>query len=392
MIARLRRWPLLETALLTVAAAALVALGVVTERARHHAVALESYSSYDAAGGGLRAWYEVLRREGLRVDRFEARPPFLNRGIDTLVWAEPLPFDPRRIPNTRADVAALEAWVRDGGRLLYVGRDDAGAAEHALNLPSSALASASANTARFVAPGLSSEGVRDVTPAAELRWRAGGGKTMLFVDEKGPLIVRYAYGKGEVVAVIDESLFTNARLARADDARLAYALARPRIPGGLVAFDEAVHGFIVPEHWWVIVPRPFAVALALATVALLVAFAGAALRLGPPLAPLRRAEQTSSAFIDAVAALFERNGAARKALTDAAASAKRALATAAGVPDDTPDETVARLIESNDARRAFRDLCALAARGRTDDEHLLRGVDLAQRLRKEYVTHGRARG
>ena len=153
------------------------------------------------------------------------------------MWAEPLPFDPRRIPNTRADVAALEAWVREGGRLLYVGHPDGAAAEHVLNLPSSARASASANAARFVAPGLSNEGVRDVAPAAELRWHAGGGRTMLLVDERGPLVVRYAYGKGEVVAAIDESLFTNARLARADDARLAYALARPRIPGGLVAFD-----------------------------------------------------------------------------------------------------------------------------------------------------------
>ncbi|MGP6157995.1 MAG: DUF4350 domain-containing protein [Vulcanimicrobiaceae bacterium] len=392
MIATLRRLPLLETALLLVATVALIVLSVLTDRAKHSGISLDSYSSYDAASGGLRAWYEVLQREGLRVDRFEQRPPFLDAALDTLIWVEPLTFDPRQVQNTQADVAALEAWMRGGGRLLYVGYDDGAARAHVLHLPRASDAPQHAEP--YVAPELAALGIRNVAPApdANLRWQAGPGVTVLLVDVKGPLAVRYSFGKGEVVAVSDESLFTNARLRLADNARLAYALARPRGPSGSVAFDEAVHGFVVPEHWWSIVPRPFAVALGLALGVLLIAFAGAALRLGPPVIPVERAERSSAAFIDALAALLEKTGAARKALADAAASAKRAVARRAGVPDDVSDEAVARCIESNDDRTAFLGLVALAARGSGTDEQFVRGVTLAQRLRKDYGSHGRPRG
>jgi hypothetical protein len=392
MIATLRRLPLLETALLLLATLALIVLAVLTDRAKHSDVPLDSYSSYDAAGGGLRAWYEVLQREGLRVGRFEQRPPFLDNTVDALVWAEPLTFDTRQVQNTPADVSGLEAWVRDGGRLLYAGHDDAAARAHVLHLPLST--NGTPGGAPYVGPELADAGVGRVAPSPDsaLRWRPARGATVLLADEKGPLVVRYAFGKGEVVAAIDESLFTNARLGLADNARLAYALARPRGARGLVAFDEAVHGFVVPEHWWSIVPRPFAIALALALAVLILAFGGAALRLGPPLVPVARAEQTSAAFVDALAALFEKTGSGRKALADAAASAKRAVATRAGVPDDLSDEAVARCIESNGDRSTFLGLAELAARNEGSDEQLVRGVTLAQRLRKDYGSHVRARG
>ncbi len=392
MRAALRRLPLLESVLLLAATLALIALAVLTDQAKHTEVAFDSYSSFDAASGGLRAWYEMLQREGLRVGRYEQRPPFLDGTLDTLIWAEPLAFDPRQVQNTQADVAALEAWVRGGGRLLYLGHDDEAARAHVLGLPSST--DAAPRGASSIGPELAGAGVRRLAPSpdAELRWLAPRGATLLLADGRGPLAVRYAFGKGEVVAVIDEGLFTNARLGLADDARLAYVLARPRRAGGLVAFDEAVHGFVVPEHWWSVVPRPFGFALGLALAVLLVAFGGAALRLGPPLVPAERAGQTSAAFIDALAALLEKTGAARKALADAAASAKRAVATRAGVPDDSPDEAVARGLESNEDRTTFLALAALAARGEASDEQFVRGVTLAQRLRKDYESHGRARG
>jgi hypothetical protein len=392
VIATLRRLPPLETALLVCATLALIALGVLTDRSKHSGLPVDSYSSYDAAGGGLRAWYEVLQREGLRVDRFERRPPFLDGSLDTLIWAEPLSFDPRQQQNTKADVAALEAWVRGGGRLLYIGRDEDAAREHVLNLPAST--GAASRYAPFVSPELEHAGVRRVVTAPDsgLRWQVRRGATVLLADERGSLVLRYAFGKGVVVAVIDESPFINARLGLADDARLAYALARPRAAGAAVAFDEAVHGFVVPEHWWSIVPRPFAIALGLALAVLLIAFGGAALRLGPPVVPREREERTSAAFIDALASLFETTGAARKALSDAAASAKRAVALRAGVPDDASDEAVARCIESNEERTTFLGLAALAAGGSASDEQLVRGVTLAQRLRKDHGSHGRARG
>ncbi|MBD5607145.1 MAG: DUF4350 domain-containing protein, partial [Candidatus Eremiobacteraeota bacterium] len=124
MLRTLGRLPRFETALLVLATALLVALSVASDR-RSHGVHVDSYSTYDADGGGYRAFYELLGREGVRVERFEQRPAFLGPALDTLVWVEPLPFDPTQSVMAAADIAALQTWVRDGGRLLYVGHDDA---------------------------------------------------------------------------------------------------------------------------------------------------------------------------------------------------------------------------------------------------------------------------
>jgi hypothetical protein len=55
VIAALRRLPSLETALLLVATLALIALAALNDRAKQSGVAFDSYSSYDAQSGGLRA-------------------------------------------------------------------------------------------------------------------------------------------------------------------------------------------------------------------------------------------------------------------------------------------------------------------------------------------------
>ena len=196
--------------------------------------------------------------------------------------------------------------------------------------------------------------------------------------------------RGRVTAVIDESLFTNDGIARGDRARLAVALALPRAATGRVSFDEAVHGFGVPERWWQIVPRPFAIALIVAGAALMVAFAGAAIRLGPPLVPEARTDRSTADFIDALAALLERATAVRRALDDAKNSTTHALAHALGLRDDAPaSDILARLDEP--AREPYRELLQIAGNGYPDRRNLVRGVALAQRLRKDYAQHGRPR-
>jgi hypothetical protein len=140
MRAGLVRPPVLEIALIVLALAALVVMAVLNER-RSQTVETDSYSSYDAATGGYRAFYELLQREGVRVERFQQRPGSLDAAVDTLVYAEPLDFDVRQIPATMNDAHALEAWVREGGRLVYFGHDDAAAKQKLLAFPFSRLAS-----------------------------------------------------------------------------------------------------------------------------------------------------------------------------------------------------------------------------------------------------------
>jgi hypothetical protein len=147
----------------------------------------------------------------------------------------------------------------------------------------------------------------------------------------------------------------------------------------------------VPLHWWSIVPRPFLIALAVAGVTLLIAFAGAAVRFGPPLVPVAPADRTSADFIDALASLLARGGAVRKALTDAADSATRTVARAMGLDDGASSDQIAARIERADVRAAFVEMQRVAANGFPDERNLVRGVALAQRIRKEYAPHGRSR-
>ncbi len=388
MIAALRRIPPLEGALFALAVALLVAVAFIDDSANPQA-GFDSYSSFDAAGGGYRAFYDLLAREGVRVERFEQRPAFLPPG-GTLVYAEPLSFDPTAVAGTKADVGGLDEWVRAGGRLLYLGHDDAAAATGILHLPRSFRPSSRARRVAAVAP----PGVGELGPVAGLRWRIARGERVLLADRRGALAVTYPLGRGRVTAVIDETLFANANIGRGDRARLAYALvtqlAGPAT-GGAVMFNEAIHGHVVPLHWWSIVPRPFLIALAVAGVTLLIAFAGAAVRFGPPLVPVAPADRTSADFIDALASLLARGGAVRKALTDAADSATRTVARAMGLDDGASSDQIAARIERADVRAAFVEMQRVAANGFPDERNLVRGVALAQRIRKEYAPHGRSR-
>jgi Domain of unknown function (DUF4350) len=375
-----------EMLLIVLAIAALVTLSVL-ERTQKAAEAPDSYSTYDTTSGGYKAFYELLGREGIRVERFEQRPAFLDDSTDTLVYAEPLSFDPRQVASTKQDAYDVEAWVRRGGRLLYLGFDDAAAKEKILALPQSALK----GTAQpiVIDPALRDAGVTKVGVfSSGRRWKMNG-RHLLVDDGWGPAILTYPFGKGTVTAIIDQTVFDDENLAIGDRARLALALAAPGRARGIVAFDETIHGYLTPEHWWQIIPRPFAIALGIALVALLVALGGAMLRLGPPIVPRVRDDRTSSDFIDALSALLERGHASPTVLAEAVTSATRSIARGVGAGDDATPAQVAERIESPQGRADFREMTYLAQSGAYDPKNLVRAVALAQRLRKEFAPHGR---
>ncbi len=381
---RKQHLPPVEIAALAIAVAILVTIGVLgQDRAQGGAPAFETYSSLDAAAGGYRAWYELLGREGVRVDRFERRAAFLDGTIDTLVYAEPLPFGPPAA-SSEADARALETWVRDGGRLVYLGHDAAAARRGILKLPGTA----KAHSARARALDSRIVGVAPVESSSPLRWKPRPGLAVLVRDRAGALVVRYAYGSGQVTAVIDEGIFVNAQIGRGDAPRLAFALARPARSRGLVAFDEAVHGSLAAERWWSIVPRPFLVAIVVALFVFLLALGGACVRLGPPLVPVELRAPTSAEYIDSVAALLERGKATGAAVHDAVRSTARAVARAVGSSDEASPAEVAARLNRSDLREAYLAMNAAAQAPVRDDPDMVRTIGLAQLLRKE-LRHGR---
>ena len=269
----LRRVRASDASFVLLVLAGIVLVAVLNGRAP--AAGSDTFASTDYRSGGYAAWYELLRREGVAVERFEGRPANLDASIDTLIAATPVVpagADARR----PADIAALARWVRDGGRLIALGNG-----------------------------------------------RPLGGAV-------GRLIaVRTPYGRGEIVAVADPHLFDNSLLATADNARLAFALARPRRAGGMVAFDEALHGAIVDRRWWQAIDVPQRVALGGIALAVLIALAGGALRLGPAVTLRVAREPASDEFVAAVAALYARTRSRRAALALLAMGARQAGGEAA---------------------------------------------------------------
>jgi hypothetical protein len=230
----------------------------------------DTFASTDYRSGGYAAWYELLAREGVAVERFEHRPAELSADIDTLIAAAPV-IPASESARGPADVDALARWVRGGGRLIALG---------------------------------------------QRRPLAGAGPRL------APL--RTPYGRGEIVTIPDPHPFDNGLITRADNARLAYALAKPRRPGGVVAFDEALHGAIVDRRWWNVIDVPQRVALGGTALAVLVAIAGSMLRLGPAVTLRSAREPASDEFVAAVAMLYERTKSRRAAIALLAAGAHNA--------------------------------------------------------------------
>jgi hypothetical protein len=224
-------------------------------------------------------------------------------------------------------------------------------------------------------------------PLPEPHLRAMGVRAVF--SPARPLVRIGTYGRGAVVLVSDEAMFSNGKIAKADNARLAFALTRLRPDRGTVAFYETIHGYFVPEHWWLVAPRRLVIAIVAAALVVALALFGAAIRLGPPLIIASRREATSLEYLDAVGSLYARARAVRQALADTLHSVKRTVATALGVPDDLPTRDVARQIVVPDLRGALAELDVLATMPLPNERHLMRASHLAHLLRKEYLSHGR---
>jgi hypothetical protein len=320
---------------------------------------LATASVTDVRGGGYAAWEALLQAEGVAVERFAQRPIELDGTIDTLIDAygtEPIEATSRG----RADTQALADWVRAGGRLILIGRIDALAAREARALArpqqrAAAQTGPPLDAARFggvVTQLATASAQRFIVPAPKV------GASVLLADRGGPIALRVPLGHGAIVYVSDAAIFSNANLNRADNARFAYLLARPRGAGRIVAFDEALHAPPLERGWIGTLGIPERVAIFGIIAVVLVALAGGALRLGPPVRLRVQREPPSDEFIAALASLYRTAKARHAALA--------LLATHAGGHGETAMQ-----------------LRLLRERPTPTDRDVITGAALARTLRRE---------
>jgi Domain of unknown function (DUF4350) len=363
---------------LVLAALALIALVAVSLLGKGKpAPTAASRASGDYGFGGYRAWYDLMAREGTRVTTFRSHHDALREsGIDTLVVAFPEAGIAHDWNARERD--ELRAWVRGGGRMVDIGiTPDAGKGDETDEKIYGARTKGSTTALRgpwsASIASLPDRAVERLFPYKHAKVEP------LLRDGAGIVAARYRYGRGEVIAIAEAAQFENRAIAHGDAARLAYLAARPRRPGGVLAFDEAIRGGVVERAWYRALTAPELVALALAALAGLLWLAYGIVPLGPPVRLFPPREPTSAEFVDAVAALYERARARDHAADALLRDARRSLERAPRTPENVALQKQVRFLEmeslSDDAA-----LIAVAQLSRTAREETVRATSPDRRF------------
>lgn len=277
-------------------------------------------TSYDASRGGFRALYLVLEELKVPVTRSRRQ---LSKGVRWVLF-----------PGESSATAQLKEWVQDGGNLLLADvRPD-----FARGLGMDLQVTDDATPTEQDASGF--EARRIVGGAHFVTWAGRSGQVLAEAGGK-PLITTYEMGRGTVWLVNRPDMLSNRQLHAADNAILAYHVARAMLaerPGEL-AFDEFVHGLrdrpgifellLTPPALWVTLQG--GVVLGLLLWHAMPRFGNLKSAAPPP----RRSKQE---FVDAMAWLLERKGDYAQALATVRTGALREVERALGLPPGTPVE------------------------------------------------------
>ncbi len=325
------------------------------------------FSSYDTGRNGYRALFALLRRERVAVTRMEYPLGLLAPSVRTLVISQ------SRSGIDLNEALALRRWVRGGGRMIALDASFNAADKKYFGIPQQTRAVSKERIASPPAPRADLPGVGRVAGnfgAVFARGRHPPGEPLL-ATRSGTVALAIALGKGEVVAILDPSAFSNVRLREADNARFAYDL----LAGGPVAFDERLHGYARERGSWQALPAPVRAAVFIVAAVIVLGLVGENVRFAPPLTPPAEDDRDSSAYIDSMARLFARGRAVRYAIAACADAATRFTHVRYGGAGERIDDPV--------LRDGVTELLRLRGLERPTQADLLRAGVLAARLRKE---------
>lgn len=322
------------------------------------------FTTYDTGPNGYAGLYAVLSRAGVPVRRFERPLSLISPEIRTLIVSR-YAGEPNAKGFRTGDAARLRRFVENGGRLVALDSDFAGADDIAPGVGTSH--PVTAREAVALARTQLTAGVARVRApiSAAFGWRQRRGALPLLASDSGIVATQQRIGKGEVVAITSPGLFSNAGLRDADNLSFAYDI----IAGhGPAAFDEYVHGYTDGLTLWEALPAPVRAAFWIVCVLAVIATIGAAVPFAPPLPPAACDDRDSSAYVDAMGMLLRRARAGRAVVSACAGDARQRLGR----------------IRHGDRRDAIaRELQALEAIRRPSDAEVLRAARLDYALRKE---------
>jgi Domain of unknown function (DUF4350) len=297
-----------------------------------------SGSSYTADLAGAKAAYLLLEELGYHVERSIEPLAALSRDPKRTVIVL---VDPLGQPSKR-DVAALRAFVENGGTVLAAGALTGLFVPQSHAVQSEQSGTITARTYHPAFPSPLTSGVPSIEMQPIVWRRTGPGWLPLFGTFDEPAVQLLHLGAGRIIWLASSDPLSNEHIAKPGHAQLLLNVMGA--PGErTILWDEYYHGF-ARSFWSYIVGTPIAWGIAqLALVSILALFTFARRR-----GPIRVSEtvpRTSPLeFIDTMAGLYQRSHAASAAVATARARVRRLLASKAGLPSSSSDGRFAAVL------------------------------------------------
>lgn len=266
-------------------------------------------TTYSSGTMGYKVLYLWLKDLGIPVERWEKDLKSLPSQAKVLVLFEPS-FGPEP-----GELKALEGWVRRGGT-LFIATQREGFFLEPFGLGPGESKGESSKEGQGIQPGPYVRGKRDIRSERHPDISPRPADLVVHIrDPWGALLGVLERGKGRVMVLTDPGLFSNLRLKQGDNGRLALEFLLNHLGQGTLLVDEYHHGYgrvtSVTGHF---LRSGLAGLLLQSTLIILVLWAAAGRRFGPPRPLARYTARSPMEFVRAMAGLFQRARANRLAL------------------------------------------------------------------------------
>ena len=298
-------------------------------------VKTELPTTYSTASAGAKAAYLLLKESGYHVDRWERSLTELPAAAGTtLVRAEPTEAP------VEAEARRLRQFIADGGRVIATGVFAGAFIPGAAVVPRPWMTTW--ERARALAFSRQTRAAPEISLVPGASWTVGPSVTPLYGDGQHVLVVRYPYGRGEIIWWASPTPLTNAGLKEPGNMPFFLACLGPA-GGQRVLWDEYFHGYRQsstssvgrsPLMW-------LALQLALLAVAIVATFSR---RSGPIMAPAGDVRLSPLEFVHTLGGLYQRAKAGSIAVDICLARFRHRLARRLGTPVNAPVDALARAL------------------------------------------------
>ena len=257
---------------------------------------LQVPSSYSTASDGAKAAYLLLSGAGYKEGRWEKPLTQLPNTAATLIIAEPMESP------TQEERERLNAFISAGGRVIASGMFAGTFLPENSSIPD-LVGGMTWKKVSAVSPSEITRAAPEIVLAPQARWLNYSAAYALYGDEDQTLVVKYPYGKGEVLWWASATPLSNAGLKEKGNLEFFLACLGPSTRP--ILWDEYIHGYREtlalsiahsPVKW-------LALQLSLLALAVLATFSR---RSGPVCRPATDVRLSPLEFVHTLGALYER--------------------------------------------------------------------------------------